>query len=267
MNIRRFITIVGMVIGLAACNTDLYTNLSEQEANTMLSLLLENGVSAQKVGLGDGLVTLQVDDDDIQRAVTILNANGLPKRTRDTLGQVFQKSGIISSPFEERIRFIYALSEEVAETITEIDGIVSARVHIVLPEKADLGEEVKPSSAAIFIKHRPEFDIEFLIPQIKRLVSNAIEGVEYASVSVALVPARELKPFSQRSAQEYEAVFPGLRIARDDAGMFWQILGAVGVVLLLLIGGVGYLLFKQISSGGKKAKGGDGDELLPEELA
>ncbi|SDR14782.1 type III secretion inner membrane ring lipoprotein SctJ [Pseudovibrio sp. Tun.PSC04-5.I4] len=267
MNIWRLITIGCLMLGLAACNTDLYTNLSEQEANTMLSLLLENGVSASKLGLGEGVVTLQVDDNDIQRAVTILNANGLPKRTRDTLGQVFKKSGIISSPFEERIRFVYALSEEVAETITEIDGIVAARVHIVLPKKADLGEEVKPSSAAIFIKHRPEFDIEFLIPQIKRLVSNAIEGVAYASVSVALVPARELSFKNSRSDKELETVFPGLRIARNDAGVFWQIIGGLGFVLLLLIAGVGFLLFKQLKIGGKKAKGGAGDDILPEELA
>ncbi len=263
---RHFITIFVMLVGLAACKTDLYSNLSEQEANTMLSLLLENGVEASKVALGDGQVTLQVEEGDIQRAVTILNANGLPKRSRDTLGKVFQKSGIISSPFEERIRFIYALSEEVGETITEIDGIVSARVHIVLPEKAELGEKVKPSSAAIFIKHRPELDIEFLIPQIKRLVSNAIEGVEYASVSVALVPARELNFSPASRGKQYENVL-GLRIARDDATFLWQVIAGFGVVTLILASGIGFFIFKNLRANKSSQSSKEGEDALPEELA
>lgn len=266
MNIRRLLTLMVVLIGLGACKADLYTQLSEQEANTMLSLLLENGISADKVNLGDGLVTLQVDESDIQQAVTILNANGLPKREHETLGQVFQKSGIISSPFEERIRFVYALSEEVAKTINEIDGIVSSRVHIVLPEKAELGEEVKPSSAAIFIKHRPEFDIEFLIPQIKRLVSNAIEGVEYANVSVALVPARDLTPRRIQAEKEMETVL-GIRVAKGDAGTIWTIILSIAGVCVILLGGLAFALFKLLGTGGKGKKSEEGDEALPEELA
>ncbi|WP_068310260.1 type III secretion system inner membrane ring lipoprotein SctJ [Polycladidibacter hongkongensis] len=266
MNFRRVLVAVLMLFALTACKTDLYTKLTEQEANTMLSLLLENGISASKVSAGDGLVTLQVDEADLQQAVTVLNANGLPKRTRDTLGKVFQKSGIISSPFEERIRFVYALSEEVAATITEIDGIVSARVHIVLPEKAELGEEIKPSSAAIFIKHRPEFDIEFLIPQIKRLASNAIEGVEYANVSVALVPARDLgRPKAQNS--QMVSVIPGLRVSQGDSAVFWQLIIGVGVLLLVLIGAVIFLVIKVMGVRGKQAEQAQGEEPLSEELA
>jgi type III secretory pathway lipoprotein EscJ len=106
---------------------------------------------------------------------------------------MFEKTGIMSSPFEERVRYINALGEEVAQTLSQIDGVISARVHIVLPDAPSLGQPVKPSSAAVFIKHQPGVDLDFFQPQIRRLVSSAIEGLEYSAVTVVLVDAAPTK--------------------------------------------------------------------------
>src|SRR5207248_2761592 len=105
------------------------------------------------------------------------------------LGEVFQKSGLVSSPTEERIRYMYALSQEIADTFMRIDGVLNARVHIVIPNNDPLAEKVVPSSAAVFIRYRPGFDIESLTPQLKSLVTRSIEGLTYDNVTLVLVPA------------------------------------------------------------------------------
>src|ERR1700732_2058722 len=105
---RAILVIVG-ALALAGCQQDLYSNLTEVEANQMLATLIANNVSADKAAKGKDGFTIAVDSKDMLRAIAVLNDSGYPKNTRDSIGKVFQKSGIMSSPFEERVRYIYAL--------------------------------------------------------------------------------------------------------------------------------------------------------------
>ncbi|MDN2581444.1 type III secretion inner membrane ring lipoprotein SctJ [Aquibium sp. ELW1220] len=235
---RRFpslrLAAAGLLLLLAGCQADLYSNLTETEANEMLGVLLANDVSADKKALGEGVFTLVVGKDDILRSLDILKNSGLPRIEGASMGQVFAKSGIVSSPFEERIRYVYALGEDVAKTIQQIDGVLTARVHIVLPEKAEFGQEVKPSSAAVFIKQRPKVDLDFLVPQIRRLVSNSIEGVSFDNVAVVLVEAQEvpLMPV-ERDAPQVRDVLPGVKVAVASMGTMWMWVGGFAAVLAL----------------------------------
>ena len=81
-----------------------------------------------------------------------------PKVARATLGDTFRKEGVISTPLEERARYIYALSQELEATLSNIDGVIVARVHVVLPERVAPGEPVQPASASVFIKHDPRLE-------------------------------------------------------------------------------------------------------------
>src|SRR5262249_39841767 len=112
---------------LAGCQQELYSNISELEANQMLATLLANGIAVEKTSKGKEGFTITVNDRDMLRAVAVLNDSGFPKNSRESIGKVFQKSGIMSSPFEERVRYIYALGEEVSQTLSQIDGVVTAR--------------------------------------------------------------------------------------------------------------------------------------------
>jgi type III secretion protein J len=49
------------------------------------------------------------------------------------MGKVFKREGFVSSPLEERARLVHAMSQEIANTINNIDGVVTARVHLVVP--------------------------------------------------------------------------------------------------------------------------------------
>ena len=222
-------------LGLSACKVDLYSNLTESEANEMLAILMSNGVVAEKTTLNETFV-LRVEEDDMVRAITILTGKGYPKITRQSIGSVFQKAGIISSPFEERVRYIYALGEEVAQTLSQIDGVLTARVHVVLPDQPQLGQPVKPSSAAVFIKHEPDVDLEFFVPQIRRLVSSSIEGMDYSAVTVVLTEALQSEQTATDIDDKMVNVIPGLTVKQSDAPYFWRLAyGAMAFIAVLFV--------------------------------
>jgi type III secretion protein J len=186
---KRLISLAIPVLLLAACQTDLYTKLTETEANEMVALLVRNGIPASRAAAKDGTSVVKVEESSFADAVALLNDAGLPRPKFATMGDVFADTKLISSPIEERARFIYALSQELSKTLSEIDGVIAARVHLVLPQNDPLREDSKPSSASVFIKHDPGIAIAPLLPQIKTLVTNSVEGLTYDKVSVVFIAA------------------------------------------------------------------------------
>lgn len=177
---------------LSGCTVELYSGLSEQEANDMLAALASEGIDARKQR-GDGAQwTLEVERSRLSQAVAALRNNGLPQERFTSLGDAFQRQGLVSTPAEERMRYIHAVSQELAQTIRTLDGVVAARVHVVVPASDPLSDKTKPSSAAVFIKHRPDVDLRLLVPAVKDLVAHSIEGLSHDQVSLTLVSARRL---------------------------------------------------------------------------
>ena len=234
--LSRLVCMFLMVAALAGCKADIYTGLTEREANEMLAALLEQDIPAWKAADND-LFKVNVREEDLREALSVLEAEGLPRSSRKSIGEVFAGGGIVSSPFEERVRYVYALGEEVAQTLQQMDEVVVARVHIVMPEDPELGETAKPSSAAVFIKHHADKDLTHMNPQIRRLVSNAIDGVSPEQVSIVLVRAQRLEGRSKIEPEiQLMEVLPGLRVAADVSKTFWMwAAGAAGILLLLLV--------------------------------
>jgi type III secretion protein J len=174
---------------LAACGEQtLYAKLDERQANDMVSALRLAGVAAQKTAKEDGF-EVRTAESDFARAVQILKAQGLPREDYDSLGKVFKREGFVSTPVEERARLMHALSQELSHTLTSIDGVLQARVTLVVPERHPLSDKVQPSSASVMIKHRPGLDVESLLPKVRALVVNSVEGLPYESVSVVAFAA------------------------------------------------------------------------------
>jgi type III secretion protein J len=186
----RFVALCLCAVTLSACKVDLYTNLDQRQANEMVAILLQHGISAERANGKNGQTSVTVEESRFADAIDILNARGLPKQEFATLGDVFKKDGLISSPVQERAQMIFALSQELSRTVSDIDGVVSARVHLVLPENDPLRQQLLPSSASVFIRHRPGMPVAELVPQVKMLVANGVAGLSYDKVSVILVPAQ-----------------------------------------------------------------------------
>jgi type III secretion protein J len=168
----------------------LYSGLKEKEANEMIAILQQYGFGVDKVIGKENACNVIIDKSRFSLAIDILASKGYPKVKFDTLGDVFKKSGLVSSPLEERVRFMYALGESISATINHIPGVIDAKVHIVLPENDPYSEKNTPSSAAVFVAYRPDSSVEECVREIKYLVANSIESLNYDKVSVALFPVQ-----------------------------------------------------------------------------
>jgi type III secretion protein J len=190
---RRTLALLALLCAalLAACGgrVELVAAVAEAEANEALAALLAANVQAVKVPGKDGMVGIHVAQGQVAQAVDVLKARGLPRERHAGMGEVFRKEGLISSPLEERARYVFALSQELSGTLSRLDGVIVARVHVVLPERSPAGEETTPSSAAVFIKHHADASLDTVQPQIRRLVTHAIPGLTGERVSLVLVPA------------------------------------------------------------------------------
>ncbi|WP_280156090.1 type III secretion inner membrane ring lipoprotein SctJ [Piscinibacter sp. XHJ-5] len=189
-----------LALVLAGCSSqELYSQLSERQANEMVALLRNAGLSAEKQ-THEGHFSVLTSSRDFSAAVRTLSAQGYPREQFDSMGKIFKREGFVSSPLEERARLVHALSQEISNTVAQIDGVVMARVHLVVPERNPLSDKLQPAAAAVFIKHRPDKDLAAQTAQIKALVVNSIEGLPYDNVTVALFPAESMPGDAARSA-------------------------------------------------------------------
>ncbi|WP_156022412.1 type III secretion system inner membrane ring lipoprotein SctJ [Sphingomonas sp. UNC305MFCol5.2] len=218
--------LIGLCLLLAACGrAELYSKLTETQANEMIAVLQSAGINATKQEKGEAGWMLQTDKGDFSRAVEVLHSQGYPREEFASLGTVFKREGLVSSPTEEKARLVYGMSQELSHTISEIDGVVQARVHLVLPDTQPLAETGQPASASVFIKYRPGTNIDTQIGKVKALIVNSVQGLKYENVSVETFPAQPLPT-----------------VARKDGGeMLNANLVGVGIAgLLLLIAALGY---------------------------
>ena len=225
--IRAILAVLSLTLLLAACQTDLYTGLSEREANEIVAALTGVGIPAKKAPGGEGM-TVTVDEARFAEAMALLDARGLPAARYDSMGDVFQKQGLVSSPVEERARMVYALSQELSRTISEIDNVLSARIHVVLPESDVLGRDVKPSSASVFVRYAAGSNVEAFTSQIKLLVANSIEGLLYDNITLVMVPV-EAEAQGAGAAPQLKNVL-GLWVHPASERRLWMTLGGMALI-------------------------------------
>jgi type III secretion protein J len=259
-----FFTLAMML--LAGCGqVELLSNLPEKEANEIVSVMQQYKVPIKKVhGVELTWNVVLTDVNSFSRAVEILNSKGFPNVQYNTIGQVFQKSGLVASPLEERARFMYALSETVSETLNKIPGVLTSRVHIVLPENDPYSNADTEASAAIFLTYKAGSNLDESVREIKYLVANSVQGLDYDRVSIALFPVAFEADSPAENVFNSNVSVLGLEMASGSAMKFIVILIAFGCAALASIG-LAIFFFLEL----KKAKkvGGGMSTAVPRPIA
>jgi type III secretion protein J len=144
------------------------------------------------------------------------------------MAEIFPDDSMIASPLQEKARYLHGLSQELERTLMTVDGVIEARVHIVLPERTAGNDSLTPSSVAVFVKHNPDSPFQAYRGQIRNLVISSIpkmaESANDQNVSIVAIPA------SSRMEQPLALTWFGpLAIKSNDR--FYLL----GVIYLLII--------------------------------
>ncbi|WP_347555965.1 type III secretion inner membrane ring lipoprotein SctJ [Robbsia sp. KACC 23696] len=216
---------------LAACGSrvELVSSVTDDEANDIMATLLSDGVEVSKTTVKDR-ASLSVPSNQVASALEVMRTHGLPRERFTGIGAVFRKEGLVSSALEERARYVFALSQELGQTLSQIDGVVTARVHVVLPERGGINEVGTQASASVFIKHKAGLSLDALMPQIRTMVANGIPGLSVTRVTVFLVPAQA----TVRAAAVPWVRVAGWQVAPDSVAGMRAVLGVASVVALAL---------------------------------
>jgi type III secretion protein J len=193
---RRALILLPVLLLLAGCRTSLFEGLDEDQANRIVAALSHHGINGYKERNADRTWNISVDDADAVVATELASAYALPRGGHANLGELFSRQGLISSPEEDRVRFVYGVSQELSETLEKIDGVLLARVHIVLPEKdpMDPAQDSLPS-ASVMMRYRSDYNLELMRDRIRALVAGSVEGLTPARVSLTLLAVTPVLSF------------------------------------------------------------------------
>lgn len=180
--VLRTLTILFLVAGLAGCMGDqqvLFSRLNERQANEVSAALLRMGIDVDKHQLDrSNDWSIRVGKRDLPNAMAILESAGLPRATHPSMGEIFKKEGFVASPTEDKARYLYALSEELSDTLQKIDGVISARVHVALPDRDLIGGKTESASASVVLVVAPGAHVQERETDIKAIVKDAVEGLD-----------------------------------------------------------------------------------------
>jgi len=169
-----------LVVG---CKEQIVHDLTEQEVNRYLTRLNELRIEGDRVRQSDGRWALAVDGDDRMRAIKALDESRL---LRSGNSAPLEKSSVINSREDQRFRVERALAREIENTLTSIDGVLEARVHLnMAPTDPLFGTPVKggTSSGSVLVVVRDGFSLPG--PEIAALVAGA-SGIDRSTISVLI---------------------------------------------------------------------------------
>lgn len=185
--ISRF-AIIGSLVLLASCSQEFIGGLSQKDMMDAQILLDRAGIEVSFSKSEDGRYTLTGDAAEQARALALLTENGLPRSEHPSIAEVFPGTGFVVTPFEQKARLSYALEQQLSQTLSDLDGVAEARVHVVLPEDNGRGLVREQSRASVLIKYREDADIAAIENKSRALVVNSVRGLSYEDVSIVSSP-------------------------------------------------------------------------------
>ena len=188
---RALPTIVGVLVVLAGlalyaalqapARTTLFASLPEAEKSRVMEVLRNNGTDVQ-VDPVSGEITVPVDAYHSSRMS--LAAQGLPTSLPNGYS-VLDDMPMGTSRSVESMRLKQTQEIELARSITEIDAIEAARVHLAIPERSAFARNAQEPTASVFLQMREGRTLTSnQVSAIVNLVSNSVPNLPKSGISV-----------------------------------------------------------------------------------
>jgi flagellar M-ring protein FliF len=159
----------------------LYSNLSATDASAMVDKLKSSNTPYQ---LTDGGTTILVPQDQVYDLRLTMSGQGLPAG-KDTGYSLLDKQGVTTSEFMQNVNYQRALEGELANTISAIDGVTSATVHLAIPQPSVFTDLQQKPTASVLVATSPGRSVTSdQVQGIVHLVSSSVVGLDPAAVTV-----------------------------------------------------------------------------------
>lgn len=252
------LTLLAALVVSVGCSVPVATNLGEGEANRAVVALERGGVHASKEPdpAQEGRWRLSVGRDDAAAAVAVLSRENLPGPESVGVLDALGKSSLVSSRTEEHAKLLVGTAGELEQSLRELDGVLSARVHLAVSTESALDlEEARPKpTASVLLRHHgasPPISIE----AVRQLVAGAVPGLSEDAVKVVATSVPASAPRREQSL----ARFGPVTVTQASLVPLKMLVAAVVLLNLVLLGLLA-LLWNRARRLELKAQASDADE-------
>ncbi|GER00653.1 flagellar M-ring protein [Iodidimonas gelatinilytica] len=159
--------------------TLLFSNLDMAESGQIVEQLKAQNIPYR---VADSGRTILAPADQVNELRVSLAGQGLGG---DIMGyEIFDRSdGLGTTSFVQNINLVRAIEGELSRTIREIRSVDSARVHIVMPERALFSRETREPTASIVLRTRNTLG-QNQVAAVQSLVAAAVPGLSPSNISI-----------------------------------------------------------------------------------
>jgi flagellar M-ring protein FliF len=159
----------------------LFTEMNPEDASAIAAKLKELKVPFR---VEAGGTAIGVPEERVHELRLELAGQGLP-RGGGVGFEIFDKSHLGATEFEQRINLRRALEGELSRTIGNIAAVQGARVHLVMPEHSVFAMSKQEASASVVLKLRPGRPFgKGEVAGVVHLVASAVPGLAADRVSI-----------------------------------------------------------------------------------
>ena len=150
-----------------------YPGLSESDRQAAFEALAGGDFNAR---IDSGTGELKVPDGRYHEARIFLASRGLPQEgTNGGISGLSDEASMTSSQFMEQVRYVSAMEQELARSITQINTIRSARVHLASPKQSVFVRNRTPAKASVVVSPYPGRQVSrSQVEAITHMVSSSI---------------------------------------------------------------------------------------------
>lgn len=188
-------------------------DLEPKDAGNIVAQLESEKIPYQLTNQG---TTILVPQDQVDEIRVKLASAGLLTGVGSGF-ELFDKSKFGETDFEQQISFQRALQEELKRTITKVEGVDQARVHLVLPKKSVFIDDEGTASASVVIKLKPGAKLKpEQVKGLNDLIIGSVEGLQTDNVHIIDTEGNVLNDFLKDSAGIAGAGYSGTVLEKQQ---------------------------------------------------
>jgi len=181
LSLATVVAVVAIVFGTGSTYQYAFTNLGPEDSTDAAAALKAAGINFRTEAGGSAI---SVPASQVHEARLMLAAQGLP-RGGGVGFELFDRGDFGASEFTQRVNLRRATEGELARTISRLQSVRSARVHVTLPEKGLYRDDDRHASAAVVLNLQPGRNMqERELAGVRHLVASAVAGLSPDAVTV-----------------------------------------------------------------------------------